>query len=327
MKYFCTYFDSHYLGRGLALYESLRRHCRAFRLWVLCMDDECHRRLAALALPGIEPIALADFERGDAELLRVKPNRSRIEYYFTCSPTLPLYVFRIAPEVDLVTYLDADLFFFGDPQPLHDELGDGSVGIIAHRFPPHLRGLEQHGVYNVGWLSFRRDEDGLACIEWWRDRCIEWCHDRCEEGRFADQKYLDCWPELFRGVRVLHHKGANLAPWNLVNYRLEVEGSTVHVDGEPLIFFHFHGLKQVAPGLWNPNLVPFGSWACTVVRRQIYGPYIRALRAAPGSSVSDGIRSPGPQLKTWRQRVDHLRVLMRGAYAGHYFVSVAGHLL
>ncbi len=92
MRYFCTYFDSNYLDRGLALYNSLMRHAGRFRLWVLCFDDAAFDTLRSLALPGLEPIALAEFEKGDDALLAAKTNRSRFEYYFTCTPSLPLYL-------------------------------------------------------------------------------------------------------------------------------------------------------------------------------------------------------------------------------------------
>jgi len=68
MYFFCTYFDSHFLTRGLALYESLVRHCPCFRLFVLCMDDKCYEILSRLNLPLMEPIRLEDFEKGDEAL-------------------------------------------------------------------------------------------------------------------------------------------------------------------------------------------------------------------------------------------------------------------
>src|SRR5207237_5145326 len=111
--------------------------------------------------------------------------------------------------------------------------------------PPSRKHEAKSGIYTVGWVSFRRDADGLACLRWWRERCLEWCRDRHEDGRFADQKYLDDWPTRFEGVRVLQHKGANLAPWNLSNVTVQIREGRIQADEEPLLFFHFHGLKQV----------------------------------------------------------------------------------
>jgi len=64
MYYFCTYFDSNYLIKGLALYRSLVRHAMPFRLWVLCFDDLAYEALQKLALPEVDPISLRDFEKG-----------------------------------------------------------------------------------------------------------------------------------------------------------------------------------------------------------------------------------------------------------------------
>jgi len=222
-------------------------------------------------------ISLEEFEAGDHGLLQAKQNRTLIEYYFTCTPSLPLFIFRAAPEVNRVTYLDADLFFFSDVDPVFDEIGDRSIAIIGHRFPGHLRHLEEAGSFNVGWVSFKRDEHALACLQWWRERCIEWCYDKIEAGRFADQKYLDDWPERFENVIVLQHKGANLAPWNLANYTIAKKGDRVWVDEQPLVFFHFHGFKSVTSWLYNHNLSAYKTKASRKLLRCIFEPYIEAL--------------------------------------------------
>src|SRR5437588_11232371 len=134
MRYFCTYFDKGFLPRALALRESLARWCPEFQLWALCLDDESCAAVRRLNLPGFEAISLPELERADPDLLHAKQNRSRVEYYYTLSPALPLHVLGAHPEVELLTYLDADLFFYADPQPLFDELEGASVGIIPHRF-------------------------------------------------------------------------------------------------------------------------------------------------------------------------------------------------
>ena len=280
MRVFCTYFDHHYLPRGLALYESLRRHCPTAELWVLCLSHECHDWLARKQLAGVRLITLEEFERADPALRQARQNRSIVEYYFTCTPALPRFVFDSAPQADLVTYLDADLYFFRDPSLLFAEMAQASIAIIGHRFAPAYRHLEKTGVYNVGWISFRGDEYGHACLAEWRRRCLEWCYDRVEEGRYGDQKYLDQWPTSFPGVAVIQHKGANLAPWNLANYNIEFRDGRVWVDDQELLFFHFQGFQQINRWLYEPHLIQYGVRPAHIVRQHILLPYWRALRQA-----------------------------------------------
>ena len=274
---FCTYFDRHYLIKGLALYASLKKHCQSFKLYILCMDQLCYDILSQLHYDEIHLISLEDFENGDEELLKAKHNRSLIEYYFTCTPSLPLFILANHPDVDLITYLDADLFFFNSPQPVFDEISDHSIAIIEHRSPPYLNDTGANGKYNVGWLSFRRDGAGLAALRWWREKCLEWCYDRPDAGRMADQKYLDDWPTRFPGVLVLQHKGANLAPWNIGGYWLYWRGNQVYVEEDPLIFFHFHGFRQVNRWIYLTNLASFHIKLSTFLRTHLFAPYIGAL--------------------------------------------------
>jgi len=282
MYHFCTYFDKNYLLRGLALYHSLKEHSPPFTLSVLCMDNDTYDTLTRLNMPELRPISIDDFEREDHELLIAKENRSRIEYYFTCSPCLPLYIFKTQPNTDLVTYLDADLFFFDSPAPLFEEMGNSSIAIIPHRFPPNSRNAETAGSYNVGYLSFRRDTNGMACLKWWKAKCIEWCCDKVEDNRFADQKYLDSFPYLFSEVGILQHKGANVAPWNMINYRMSYSRRKIFVDGVPLLFVHFHGLLAVRTWFYFFLCIARDFRSLLVIRRKIVIPYLLMLHRIAG---------------------------------------------
>jgi hypothetical protein len=328
MHYYCTYFDQNYLPRALALYHSLRSHGGDFRLWALCMDAAAYDAVVALALPGLDPIALEDFERGDTALAGAKAGRSRAEYFFTCTPSLPLYVLEHWPEVDLVTYLDSDLFFYSHPAPVFDELKDASVGIVGHRFSRANRDRQRFGIYTVGWVSFRRDEQGLACLRWWRERCIEWCFDRVEEHRYADQKYLDDWPRRFDRVRAIEHRGANLAPWNVASYRISERDGRVWVDDQPLVFFHFQGFQQLAPWLYNSNFGLYFARPSSTIRRAVIGPYIAALREATRASVlRRGVRPYGSGRGALTRRIRRLARLALGVLTQEYVVVVNGRVL
>ena len=189
---------------------------------------------------------------------------------------MPHYILNNFSDVDVITYVDADLYFYADPRPLYEELGEQSVLIIGHRFPEHRRDEEKlHGIYNVGYLSFRNDRWGRECLEWWRERCLEWCYDRAEDGKYADQKYLDDWPQRFQGVVVLQHKGANLAPWNITSYEVRTVNSTIWVDSEPLIFYHFHSLKILKSVLFDIGGMYTIIRQNPSIRRDIYIPYLR----------------------------------------------------
>jgi hypothetical protein len=244
------------------------------------LSEACFAALMALDLPNLVPRRLAEFEAADPEVAATRPDRSLIEYYFTCSPAWMLFVLNNEPDAEWVTYLDSDLFFFASPDPIYEEMENAAFGIIPHRFAKGLEDQRRFGLYNVGWVSVRRREDGIAVLSWWRERCIEWCYDRVEDDRFADQRYLDRVPTMFAGVHVIDHLGANLAPWNFADFRVEWSNGAVEIDGRyPLLFFHFYGVKRSGGYYFNSHRLyhaPFTS----LMKHRIYQPYTAALAKA-----------------------------------------------
>jgi len=283
MQHYCTYFDRGFLPQGVALWRSLQQYEPDAVLWVLALDDDTARILRSIGGPSLRVTPLKELETADPPLTGVKAGRTRVEYYFTLSPCWPRHVLRAHPEIDRLTYLDADLFFFGSPQPVFDAMGTGSVLFTAHRFPEQLKAhYELHGIFNVGVLSWRRDASGLACLDWWRERCLEWCHERLEPGRYADQKYLDEWPRRFTGVVECRHPGVNLAPWNWMNHQYEFAEARCRVDDEPLVVFHFARLRPIfGTWWWQSGQLDYGVMPARL-RNAIYGPYWRSLEAAAG---------------------------------------------
>ena len=281
---FCTLFNTAYLSRGLALYESLIKHMPTAQLYVVCFDQRCYEILQQLALPQLTPIALADFE--DAQLLAIKPTRSMVEYCWTCTPSVVRYVMQQF-QLQACTYVDADIYFYTSPQKLLD-LGTDHVSITPHRYTPRYDQSATSGIYCVQFMTFSNTQQGMAVLNWWRDACIEWCYARSEEGKFGDQQYLDDWPERFAGMKVLHNPGAGVAPWNVQQYEIhELPQATISASQQAfeIVFYHFHGLKFCAP-----NCIDMGPYRmAAAVRQTIYQPYINHLKQIECTLRNQGI--------------------------------------
>ena len=275
---FCTLFDSNYLYKAVAMHDSLRRSGADFRLTALCFDDLAYEVLGELELEHVTAVHVSELEAHDTEFAGVKEDRTPVEYCWTATPALPLFLLDTRPELEEITYLDADLLFFADPEPLFAEMGSESVLITPHRFSPEYAEHAKNGIYNVQFLTFRRDERGMEVLQWWHDRCIEWCYYRLEDGKLGDQKYLDDWPERFAGVHVLQHKGGGLAPWNISQYELTRRAGRVQVDSDPLIFFHYHRVQLLESGKYDWR--PPGYLITTEQRKLVYDPYMSSLDGA-----------------------------------------------
>jgi hypothetical protein len=277
MKFYCTHFDSNYIPHALSLYHSLDLFAGPFKLFMFCMDDESFYYLKELDLVSGVILSHKQIEDFIPNLGLAKKNRSRVEYFYTCSPAICYYVLQNFEQVELITYLDADIYFYSSPKPLYEELGDASVGIIDHRFHWISQRNSRYGKFNVGWINFRRDQDGLNCLTNWLECCINWCYQRLEDGKYADQKYLDIWPEKFKNVRILHNKGANLAIWNIKNYKLNIIDTDVLVDNEKLIFYHFSNLKQISDHVFSSDLSRVLVRTTQLILNKIYLPYVNSL--------------------------------------------------
>ncbi len=295
---FCTLFDLHYLPRGLVLYRSLAEACDDFRLRVFCMDEPSARILRRMRLPHMDVIGRDELEDHDRDLRAIKATRSQVEFCWTATPAVCLFSLEREPELELITYVDADVRFLSDPAPIFDELGSESVLIVPHRHSPQWEGWEATvGNYNVEFLTFRRDDAGLAPLRWWRERCLEWCYDRFEDGKWGDQRYLDDWPDRFPGVHVLEHPGGGLAPWNTRDHALAQVDGRLLVDGLPAVFVHMQSLTllRVPASLVRLGLLPDEynvardpvplvwtiDWPLAERERKlIWDPYVRALGEA-----------------------------------------------
>ena len=256
---FCTCFDHNYMVYGLTMFRSLAESGIEFELYVLCLSDKAFEMLESLQDSRLIPLDLKELEAFDPVLKGCEKTRSKAEYIFTISPCLPLWLFHKFPQLELLTYLDADLHFTSTPEPLFQELGEKSLYVTEHRFAPGFENDILNGRFNVAFQIYRNNSACISCLQAWRKECIEWCFDRCEDGKFADQKYLDRWPERCGEELVISsHPGANLAPWNIANYEIRTQNGITTVSGRELIFTHYQSFKLISKNAalwvsWNRN--------------------------------------------------------------------------
>jgi hypothetical protein len=238
---YCTIFDDNYLVRAIALYESLMRVNKRAMFVFFCIDESSHRLLTALKLDRALVVRHANF--ATSQLLRVKPFRSQGEYCWTCKPFALLYLMRNMPQIDWVAYVDTDMMFFSDPDQALPNT-EAHYLLAPHRFHTDFINHERTaGKHNAGYVAARCSSQGQEAMSWWRDRCVESCSVTPTETTFADQKYLDHMLELFPFGVSSNHKGLNVAPWNVENFKLNNNAGEVNVDNLPLLLYHFQGLQ------------------------------------------------------------------------------------
>lgn len=249
---FVTLFDKNYLSRGIALYQSLQKNCSAdFCLYVLALDDFVADFFTANAgeYKNVIVETLSQIKAAYPVLEKLQQQRTRAEFSWTLSSFSIQYVIK-KYSLASCTYLDADTYFYADPQTLLDEVGEKSVLITPHNYTPRYDQSATSGRYCVQFVYFKNDEDGNKVLEWWRAACEECCCGVPANGKFGDQKYLDDWLSRFSGiVHECQNVGAGVAPWNVQKFDVREAGDALFVTDKitkitsQVIFFHFHSLK------------------------------------------------------------------------------------
>jgi hypothetical protein len=261
---YVTLFDSLYLPQGLALQKSMEENKLSYTLWIICVDELTYEILNTLELNNVRLINLKNVET--KELLKVKKDRTKGEYCWTLTPFAPKFVFEQDQSINRVTYIDADIYFFSNPEPIFEEFENSqkSILITEHSFSPEFDKTFESGKFCVQFIIFKRN-GSESVIKWWQQRCLEWCYNRLENGKFGDQKYLDLWPFLFSDyIHILQNKELALGPWNATRYPI---GNAV--------FYHFHGVRISDSNRININ--ESGYKLPNPLLKYAYYPYVKSI--------------------------------------------------
>jgi hypothetical protein len=260
---FCTYFDKNYLLRFLCLYSSLKKFKFNFVFYVLALDSNTEIFFKKNLFKDIIVIKLDDVEKNHPCLLNAKKNRNLIEYYFTLSPFLPLFI-KKKFSISNLSYFDSDFYFFKNPKKfILKNIFENSVVLIKQNSNP------KYGYYNVGWIDYNFNyPETENILNVWCQQCIDWCRDIAIDNKYADQKYLDSWVKDLDNIKILAPNHSCLSPWD--NNRI------IENNLNSMIAFHFHGFelsgKNFITGFYRYN-----KRATKKILENIYLPYIKEI--------------------------------------------------
>jgi len=282
--YYCTAFSGAYSYQGLVLYDSLSKHDGFFTLFYVCLDNTAFEILSTLRSENIVVIKVEQIEAYFEDLKDIKDTRAIHEYAWTIKSSEMLYILEKYKEVDKIIWLDGDTQILSDPEVIFDEWGDHSVILTEQYYTDNHESLiNQYGRFQAGFVGFKRDNDGIEALSWWRRKCIDWCYSRFEKGRWADQKYLDKIPELFLNVCIVKNLGINMTPFILYRFNfeqqkyLEVRDNELYVNNIKLVLFHYYGFRYFDDSTYD--LCSYWMKFTSSTIKLLYKPYIESCRA------------------------------------------------
>lgn len=242
MKVYFTICSNNYLAYAATLGRSLGQHDTG-ALFLLILCDELH--------PDIDYSAIADevIPIGSIEpFINELAGKYNILELNTCIKPKAFEYLLQERGFDTVIYLDPDIQLSDNLSTVDAALHDASILLTPHIYTPiPLDGRQpaesvflNFGLYNLGFLAVRNNEEVIRFLTWWKERTYQQGYIDLYNGIFVDQLPVNLVPLFFKGVHILQDPGLNMAPWNLHERTLTSEGSTYLVNGEhPLRFFHF----------------------------------------------------------------------------------------
>jgi len=243
---FCTISTANYLPYVLSLYDSLLKFNLNQHLNVLISDEVVNFSQYREKYPNI-------FFYYSNELCKDGIGKKIFEKYhaenmdcFRWSMKSVFMTFLLQEKgYEKIICVDNDIYFFNDYSFLFSELNHNDILLTPHwRNSDPTKGISDffslytQGLYNGGFVS--SNKNGTQALEWWANTCHFICaRDDCN-GQFDDQAHLNLMPIYFDNVKILKHRGCNVAGWNQEECQRTKEGELVKINKEyPIIFIHF----------------------------------------------------------------------------------------
>jgi hypothetical protein len=247
---FVTIVSANYLAYARVLGESVLRHVPQAGFRVLVVDRSTSQIEDAVRESGLNVTYAEALPINGFEQLAYKFDL--VELNTALKPSFLKSVLEAG--FDAAIYLDPDIELYAEPGPILAALRAAEVVLTPHALAPVLDGFRpsdidflRNGAYNLGFIAVRAGPVSTTFLDWWERRCLQFGFIDTAFGTFVDQKWADLAVAYFAGVLILRHPGCNVAYWNLHEREVSFSSNGYRVGAEPLIFFHFSGVKAGQP--------------------------------------------------------------------------------
>lgn len=247
---FFTICASNYLGLARTLGESIRALYPDARLQVWLLDEHD----GTLDHPALQLRRIVDAVAPE-RMVRLLMRYSILEF----STAVKAAVFKqvLSEQAGAAIYIDPDIVLFSRLEEVESLLRNGATGVLLpHMLTPLPRDGEhpddldilKAGVFNLGFLALRADEQTTRFLTWWDSWLETDCWADPRTGAFTDQKWLNFAPCMWPGMAVCLHAGYDVAYWNLHERQLSHEAGQWQINRTvPLRFYHFSGFDPENP--------------------------------------------------------------------------------
>ncbi len=274
---FAIAISKYYVSRCLVLIESIIKY--EVNIFILCFDADAEKLIKKnINSKKIFIFNYKEILSFDKSLKKINRSRKLIDKIVTSRPIFLRYINNKFKSKDIFL-LDSDIYFFSNPRLLLKYTQKSSVAYCEHDFSRNKIKLNKnYGEFNGGFVYVRFDKNGKKFLLNWSKLCKKWCEFDSKEGKFSDQKYLEDLSKKINNLKILKRPEINLAPWNIEGKKIELKKKQVYVNNNKLIFFHFHGLRQISKNFYILGVSNYNFILPNELKKILFYNYIKKLK-------------------------------------------------
>jgi hypothetical protein len=252
-----------YIGLALIMEKSLKQYNHECDFYIFVADEFNNKE----ELEKLQDNII--ISKGKLNISNTKWNELSFKYNLTefCTAIKP-YCFQYLFEnmqYNSYIYFDPDIYFFNSLSPVFDALSKYSIVITPHILNINIQDNGENtsdvilfaGVYNLGFLALKKDNNSKKLIQWWCRQLDDKCYIDSFDGYFTDQKWMNLMSAFFDEniLHIIRHKGLNVAPWNYYEREIVVQNNElfgvrwrrdIFSTVDNLIFIHYSGYDYSA---------------------------------------------------------------------------------